>query len=97
MAGTHNLERRNSNTVAEINQMFEVIAPDAELQRRRQRIDNGNAHTVQAAGNLVGVLIEFTASVQLSHDHFGGGYTLFVHVHRNTTAIVSDGDRSIFV
>ena len=42
-------------------------------------IDHGHADAVQAAGNLVRVLIELAARVQLGHDDFGGRALEFVH------------------
>ena len=75
-----------------------AVAPDLQLQPIGKRVDDGNAHAVQAAGNFVGVAIEFAAGVQDGHDHFGGG--LFfggVHVHGNAAAVVDDGDAVVVV
>ena len=48
------------------------------------------ADTVQAAGNLVGVLLEFSAGMKLGHDDLGGGDAFFlVDVHRNAAAIIA--------
>ncbi len=46
---------------------------------------------MQAAGNLVGILVELTARMQLGHDDLRGRDTLFlVDIDRNTAAIVGD-------
>jgi hypothetical protein len=43
-----------------------------------ERIDDRNADAVQTAGNLIGILVELTARVQLGHDDFRGGYAFFL-------------------
>ena len=43
---------------------------------------------MQAAGDLVGVLVEFSAGMQLRHDHFGGRHALFVDVDRDAATVV---------
>jgi hypothetical protein len=43
---------------------------------------------MQAAGDLVGVLVEFAAGMQLGHDHFGSRNAFLVNVGRNAAAIV---------
>ena len=70
-----------------------AIARNFQLEPVGKRVDDGNADAVQAAGNFVGVAVEFSAGVQHGEHHFGGG-TLFggVHVHGNAAAIVDDGD-----
>src|SRR5580700_11076196 len=83
-------ERSYGFAVAELHGMFVAVAPDRQLERTGQRIDDGHADAVQSAGDLVGVLVEFSAGVQLRHDHFGGRHTLaFVNVGRNTAAVVA--------
>ena len=69
-----------------------AVAPDGELEPSRQRVDHRNADAVQAAGNLVRVLVEFSAGVQLGHDDLGGGnaFTL-VDVDRDAAAVVAHG------
>ena len=66
-----------------------AVAPDVEPQLRRQRVDHGNAHAVQAAGHLVAVVVELTAGVQHGHDDLGCGDALFlVDVGRDAAAVV---------
>ena len=63
-----------------------------------ERVDDRDADAVQAAGDLVGILVEFSAGVQPRHDHFGGGDALFlVDVGRNAAAVVDHGDGAVGV
>ena len=53
---------------------------------------------MQAAGNLVGILVELPAGMQLGHDHFGGADALFlVNARGNAAAIVAHGAGAIGV
>ena len=75
-----------------------AFAPDFQIEPVGKRVDDGDADAVQAAGNFVGVAIEFSAGVEHGHDDFGG--RLFfsgVHVHGNAAAVVNYGDAVVFV
>src|SRR3984885_3655495 len=72
------LERRDSVAAGEFDEVLKSVSPEAQHEPRRQRIDYGNANPVQAARDFVGVLVEFSARMQLGHDDFGGRYALFV-------------------
>ena len=75
-----------------------ALAPDFEIEPVGKRVDDRDADAVQAAGNFVGVAIEFSARVQDGHHDFGGG--LFfggVHVHGNAAAVVDHGDAVVVV
>ncbi len=75
-----------------------AVAADIHLQFGGQSVYNRYTHAVQTAGHLVGVVIELTASMQHGHDNFGGGYTLFfMDIHRDTAAVIRDGNRFIRV
>ena len=51
---------------------------------------------MQAAGNLVAVLVELAAGVQTGQHDFGGRHTLFdVHIGRDAAAVVADGDAAV--
>ena len=64
----------------------------------RQGVDHRDAHAVQAAGDLVGVVVELAAGMEHGHDHFDGRPAfLGVDVHRNAAAVVRDGDRVVQV
>ena len=53
---------------------------------------------MQAAGHLVGVLVEFSAGMQLGHDDLGRGNAFaLVDVDRNAAAVVAHGDRAVGV
>src|SRR5215831_4450140 len=85
-------ERRLGDTVAKPHEPFRPAAVDAQIEPRRQTIDDRDSHAVQTARHLVSVLIEFSAGVQVGHDDLGGGYALFVvDADRDAAAIVGDG------
>ena len=70
-----------------------AVALDGELQHVRQRVDHRDADAMQAAGDLVRVVVEFTAGVQHGHDDLGRRAVLFlVDVDRDAAAVVGDGD-----
>src|SRR5471032_1787323 len=79
-----------------------AVAADGQLEQFRQRVDARYAHAVQAARDLVGVLVELAAGVQLRHDDFGGRafrVVLVVHLQagRHAAAVVGDRDRVVRV
>ena len=85
-------ERCDGLAVAEFHEVLVAVAPDRELQRARKRVDHRYADAMQSAGHLVGVLVEFSAGVQLRHDDLGGGHPFaLVDVGRNAAAIVAHG------
>ena len=91
-------ERRIRHAVGERHLVQLAAAPDLELQPGRQRVDDGDADAVQAAGDLVGVLVEFSAGMQLGHDDLGGGDALaLVDVGRDAAAVVEDRHRAVGV
>ena len=78
--------------------MRAALAPDLKIQPFGQSIDYGHPHSMQAAGDLVGVLVEFAARMQLRHDHLGGRDTFFgMDRNRDTAAVVLHGYRTIGV
>src|SRR5690606_30694117 len=61
------------------------------------RVHAAHAHAVQAAGDLVAVLVELAAGVQLGQRDFGGralGLVLVVHLHPggDAAAVVGHAD-----
>ena len=61
-----------------------------------ESVDDGDADAVQPAGDLVGILVEFSAGMQPRHDHFGGGdLLLLVEVGGNAAAVVDHGDGAV--
>ena len=108
------LQRRDLDTVLDFDQAVDgmaaiefhavllAVAADGEAQPLRQRVDAGDADAVQAAGNLVGVLVELAAGMQHAHDDLGGGALGFVLVVEldaggNAAAVVGDRDRVVGV
>ena len=84
--------------VAELDEVLLVVAPDAQFQRHGQRVDDGDTDAMQAAGNLVGILVELTAGMQLGHDDLRRRNALFgMDVGRDTAPVVGDGHGAIGV
>ena len=97
-AGPTTVSLSDRVAVGEMNDMLQPVAPDAQDERRRERIDDGDPDAVQAAGDLVGILVEFSARVQLGHDDLGRGDALFVvDAGRNAAAVVADGAGAVGV
>ncbi|MDR6304418.1 hypothetical protein GGQ85_002125 [Nitrobacter vulgaris] len=84
--------------MGEFDQVFLVLAPDAQDQLAGERVDHRDADAVQPTGDLVGILIEFSAGVQLRHDDFsrGNAFTL-VNVDGNAATVVAYGHRIVGV
>ncbi len=71
--------------------MLLAAAPDAKLQGLGKRVHDGHADTVQPARDLVGVLVEFPAGMELGHDDLGGRHALLlVDLGRNAAAVIND-------
>ena len=67
------------------------VAANGHFKVFRKGVDARYTHAVQTAGNLVAVVVELAAGVQLGHDHLHGGHALFgVDIHRNAPAVVRD-------
>ena len=92
------LERRLGVAVAETDEVLQPVAPDPHLHPFRQRVHHRRADAVQAAGNLVGRLIELAARVQARQHHLGrrdaflgvdvGGDAAAVVTHRHAAVAV---------
>ncbi len=90
------LERALRHAVGELEHVLLAVAPDPERQLRGQRVDDGDADAVQAAGDLVGVLVELTAGMQLGHDDLGRRHALAgVHLGRDAAAVVGHRHRAV--
>ena len=75
-----------------------AVPVDGHEQAFGKRIHHGDAHTVQATGDFVGVVVEFPAGVKHRHDDLGGRQALFfVKIHRDSTAVVDNADGLVFV
>ncbi len=77
-----------------------AVAAHAELEPDGQCVHAGHAHAVQAARDLVAVLVELAARVQFGEGDFGRralGLVLVVHLHArgDAAAVVDDGQGAI--
>ena len=64
-----------------------------DLHPLGQGVDYRRTNAVQTAGDLIAAAAEFTTGVQNGKDHLHGRPTgLGLDIHRNTTAIVGNGD-----
>ena len=63
-----------------------------------QCVNAGNAHAVQAAGNLIAAVAEFAAGVQHRHNDLDGRLLFLFHfIHRNAAAIINDRNAVILM
>jgi hypothetical protein len=75
-----------------------AVAPDAQVEPVRQRVDHGHAHAVEAARDLVAVLVELTPGMELGHDDLGRRDALLgVDVHGDAAAVVAHRHRAVGV
>ena len=98
IGGADDFQRSVRLAVLEADAVLLAVAPDADLHPFRQRVHHRGADAVQAAGHLVGVLVELAAGVQAGqHDLGRGDAFLDVHVGRNASAIIAHGDAAVAV
>ena len=71
-----------------------AVAADLDVQLLRQRVDDGEADAVQAAGDLVAAAVaELAAGVQDGQHDLGGRLLLLLHDRDgDAAAVVDDGD-----
>jgi hypothetical protein len=75
-----------------------AVAPDAQVEPVGKGVDHRDAHAVEAARDLVAVLVELTARVELGHDDLGGRHSLLlVDAHGDAAAVVADRDGAVGV
>ncbi|MDQ1154161.1 hypothetical protein QE389_001360 [Brevundimonas sp. SORGH_AS 993] len=75
-----------------------AVAVDLQLQPVGQGVHDRHAHAVQTPRDLVGVLVELTARVQLGHDDLGRRHAfLGVDVGRDAAPVVGHGDGAVGV
>jgi len=75
-----------------------AVAFDLDRQRLRQRVDDADADAVEAAGDLIGFVVELSAGVEHSHNDLdGGSVVLFVSVDRDAAAVVAHRDGAVVV
>ena len=99
----HLMHMHHAVTMFEPGAVFDVIAPNPQLQPLRQRVHHRHAHAMQTARHFIGIaavigVVEFAARVQLGHDDLGRRDALFlVHVHRNAAPIVAHRNAAVGV
>ena len=75
-----------------------AVAADLGLEPLREGVDDRHADAVQAAGDLVGVVVELAAGVDLGQDDLQRALAAVgVDVHRDAPAVVDDRDRAVGV
>jgi len=72
------------------------VLPDLQLQPFRQRVDHGDAHAMEPAGNRIGALLELPARVEDRQGDFGRGLVLGgMEPRGNAAAVVRDRDTAV--
>ena len=83
------------HALAELERVHLAVTTDGQAQPLAERIDARHADAVQAARDLVAVLVELAAGMQLGQRNFGSralGFVLVVVLDagRNAAAVVDD-------
>ncbi len=87
--GADHFQLGGLEAVGEGHLVFVAITLDPDPHLGRQGVDHGNAHAVQAAGELVVLVGELAARVQLGEDQLDTGHALFrVDIHRHAASVV---------
>ena len=90
---SHDLDRRDG-TPSLVGLLPDLsLAPDLDIQPLGQGVDDRDADSVQAARDLVGVVVELPARVQVRHDDLERlALMLLVEPHGDAAAVVFDRD-----
>src|SRR5690606_16477636 len=68
------------------------VAVNRQHQLFGQGVHHRHADAMEAAGNLVGIVVELSTRVQHRHNYFGGGSSLVgMQIHRDATPVIRDG------
>ena len=82
----------------EADDMLEPVAPDANMHPVRQRVHHGGTHAVQAARDLVAVLVELAAGVQPGQHDLGGRDPLLrMDVGRDAAPVITHRDGAVSI
>ena len=74
------------------------LLADFHLQPLREGVHHGSSHAVEAAGDLVAPVSEFSAGVKNGEHHLHRRDSrLFLDPHRDAPPVVPDGDGSVVV
>ncbi len=94
--GAHHLELRGHGAVLEADVVLLAAALDPALEPPGQRVDDGHAHAVQAAGEPVRLVGELAARVQPREDQLDTAHLLLrMDVDGHATAVVGDLQRAV--
>ena len=75
-----------------------AVPLDRQTEFRGERVDDGDADPVQAAGNLIGIVLELSAGVKLGHDDLGRRNAfLGMNIHRNAATVIRHSHRTVAV
>jgi len=90
------------DALAKLDEMHLAFAAHAQTQPFGQGIDAAHAHAVQSARDLVAVLVELAARMQLGQGNFGGtslGLVFVIHLDPggNAPPVVNDADAVVTV
>ena len=76
--------------------MMFAVAVNIRFEPFAQGIDYAYADAVQAAGNLIGLMVEFPAGMKRCKNNFKGAFAgLFVNINRYAAAVVLDRAASV--
>ncbi len=90
------LQRRVGDAVRKAHFIDLALTADLQLQPDGQCVDDGDADAVQTAGDLVGILVELTAGMQLGHDDFSRRDAFTgMDIRRDAATVVGDRHRTI--
>ena len=85
-------------TLGEGHEVDLPLAHDLDLEPGGEGVDALRADAVETSRVLVGSLAELAAGVEIGHDEFEGrDLELGMDLHRNTAAIITNGDGSVGV
>ena len=96
--GARDRERCNALATMKLHLEHFTVTPDRQPQPRGQRVDARDAYPVQATRDLVRVLVELAAGVQLGQDDFSGAapeLVILVNVGRDAPAVIRHRDRVV--
>ena len=72
---------------------MEALTTHLDLHTRGQRVDHGDAHAMQTAGDRIAAAAELAARVQLGHNRLNAGNTFARHnVNRDAASVVHHAD-----
>jgi len=92
------LQLAGLEAIGEAHAVFVAVALDGHHHLGRQGVDHGNADPVQTTGELVVLVGELAAGVQLGEDQFDARHALFgVDVHGHAAAVVDHFQRVVLM